>query len=104
MTYHIRLNTLKQTMQKAGCDALLIEDSINLFYMTGLELSAGKLLVHSKGADLLVDGRYTESCKKHSPFPVKAAEPPTFEALLGSSDFSQVQKLGFDSGTTTYKT
>lgn len=103
MTYHIRLNTLKQTMQKSGCDALLIEDSINLFYMTGLELSAGKLLIHSKGADLFVDGRYLEVCKKHSPFPVKPLDPPTFEAILGSSEFLHIHKLGFDNEKTTYK-
>lgn len=104
MTYHIRLNALKQTLQKSGTDALLIEDPINLFYMTGLELSAGKLLVHSKGADLLVDGRYLEACKKQSPFPVKAIEPPNFETLLGSPEFSHIHKLGFDSEKTTYKT
>lgn len=104
MTYHVRLKTLHQTIQKNGCDALLVEDAINLFYLTGLELSSGKLLIHSKGAELLVDGRYFESCKKNSPFPVKLLDPPAFEALLKSPDFSDIHKLGFDTEKTSYKT
>jgi Xaa-Pro aminopeptidase len=104
VTYHIRLNSLRQAIQKNGCDAFLIEDSINLFYMTGLELSTGKLLVHSKGADLLVDGRYLEICKKHSPFPVTQIEPPTFEAILKTPEFAHIHQLGFDTEKTSYKT
>lgn len=102
MSYHLRLHALQKTVIQAGCDALLIEDPTNLFYMTGLDLSSGKLLIHSQGADLLVDGRYYESCKKSSPFPVRLSDPPTFEAIL-TSDFPAVQKLGFDSDKTTFK-
>lgn len=103
MTYLSRLKTLQQTIQKNGCDGLLINDPTNLFYMTGLELSAGKLIVHSKGADLLVDGRYIESCKNNAPFPVRLSDPPTFESILGSQEFSHIKKLAFDSDNTTYK-
>lgn len=103
MNYHNRLNTLQQTIQANGCDALLITDATNLFYMTGLDLSAGKLLIHSKGADLLVDGRYIESCKKLSPFPVRLSDPASFEQLLNSPEFSHIRTLGFDSETTTVK-
>lgn len=103
MNYQKRLNTLQTIIHKAGCDALLIDDPTNLFYMTGLELSAGKLLVHTNGADLLVDSRYFESCKKISPFPVRLLEQSTFEALLGTSEFLTIQKLGFDSEKTSYK-
>lgn len=103
MTYHARLHSLQQTIQKNGCDAFLLDDPVNLFYMTGLELSAGKLLVHSKGADLLVDGRYYETCKTKSPFPVRLTEPPTFESLLSSPEFTHIKKIGFDSEKTTYK-
>lgn len=103
MTYHNRLHTLQQTMQKAGCDALIIDNPTNLYYLTGLELSAGKLLVHSKGADLLVDGRYLELCRKNCPFTVKESDPPTFEVLLKSPEYQHIQKIGFDSDKTTYK-
>lgn len=103
MTYFSRLKLLQQTILKAGCDGLLIDDPTNLFYMTGLDLSSGRLIVHAKGADLLVDGRYFQSAKKNSPFPVLQSEPPSFEILLNSEIFSPIHKLGFDSEKTTYK-
>jgi Xaa-Pro aminopeptidase len=103
MDYLSRLKTLQKTIQDNGCDALLIADPTNLFYMTGLELSSGKLLVHSQGAELLVDGRYIESCKNRSPFHVRLSDPPSFEQLLSSSEFEHIKKLGFDSDNTSYK-
>lgn len=103
MNYLNRLKTLQKTVQDSGCDALLITDPTNLFYMTGLDLSTGKLLVHAEGADLLVDGRYIESCKSCSPFPVRLSAPPTFEQILSSTEFSHLKKLGFDSENTSYK-
>lgn len=103
MTYYNRLHILQKSIQKASCDALLIEDPTNIFYMTGLELSSGKLLVHAKGAHLLVDGRYLELCEKRSPFPVVLFEDCFFESLLNSLDFSHIQKIGIDSEKVTYK-
>ncbi len=43
-----------------GC---IIEDPIDLFYLTGLQLSAGTLIVLPKSWQLLVDGRYLEVAK-----------------------------------------
>jgi Xaa-Pro aminopeptidase len=103
MDYKTRLAKLQTTIHKAGCNALLIEDAIDLFYMTGLELSAGKLLVHSNGAELLVDSRYFEACKKRSPFPVTLLEKGILESLLTAPDFLHIQKLGFNSEKTSYK-
>ena len=56
--YHVRLQKLQEQIKKFGCDALLIENKINLYYLTGMELSAGKLLVWPAGGCLLVDNRY----------------------------------------------
>jgi Xaa-Pro aminopeptidase len=39
---------------------LLVEDPVNLFYLTGMHLSAGSRL----GEELFVDGRYFEACKQ----------------------------------------
>lgn len=103
MDYLNRLNVLQQIVQINGCDALIIADPTNLFYMTGLELSAGMLLIHAKGADLLVDGRYIESCKNFSFFSVRLSDPSSFEQFLSSNEFSHIKKLGFDSENTTFK-
>jgi Xaa-Pro aminopeptidase len=50
-----------------GC---LIENPLDLFYLTGLKMSAGALLISEKKIALFVDGRYIEFAKKASPFTV----------------------------------
>lgn len=100
--YHTRLHQLQRTLIDASVDALLVEDMTDLFYLTGLELSAGKLLVHTHGANLFVDSRYFELCEKNSPFPV-LLDPSQLESILSSSSFSFIHRLAFDSEKTSYK-
>lgn len=102
MTYSNRLLRLQDYL-KNSCDALLVEDQLNIFYLTGLTLSAGKLLVHTRGAHLFVDDRYFELCERMSPYPVLKLDHPSFEKRLSSPDFSFIQRLGFDSDTTSVK-
>lgn len=102
MSYYNRLKNLQNRFQELQIDLLLIEDLIDIYYLTGLNLSAGKLLVSLKGACLIVDNRYFELCQKASPFPV-LTDPPNLEVHLASPDFSYVKALGFDSDKTTYK-
>ena len=68
--YQQRIQKLQAIFKDSGSDALLIEDETNLYYLTGMELSAGKLLVHAQGAHLFVDNRYFELCRKLSPIQV----------------------------------
>lgn len=89
--YHKRLKKIQDRL-KGSCEAFLVDDKINLYYLTGLDLSAGKLIIDSKGANLCVDGRYFELCKEKSPFPVHLNHAET-----------TFQTLGFNSVTTTYK-
>lgn len=70
-------------------DALLIEDPIDLFYLTGIELSQGQLVVTKEEATLYVDGRYIEEAGVKSPIPVK-------EELQLSG------RVAFDSSKTSY--
>jgi Xaa-Pro aminopeptidase len=100
--YTSRLNALQQTLHHAGCDALLIDEKTNIYYLTGLDLSVGKLLVHTQGAHLFVDNRYFELAQKESPFPV-ILDPPAFETHLGTPEFSFIHSLGFDTENTSYK-
>ncbi len=93
--YHQRVQALLKAI-KPECEACLIEDPIDLYYLTGLTLSTGRLLVGSK-TTLFVDGRYTEMCQKHSPFPVRLLNTPLEEIV-------KVARLGFDGAATTYQT
>lgn len=104
MPYKQRLKNLQKLLKENKCDALYIDDSVNLFYLTGIHLSAGVLLAHAKGAFLLVDGRYIEMCKKLSPFPVILTNNfmKTLSELLTKKNI-KISRLGFNSENTSYK-
>lgn len=102
MIYEQRLEQLQQVLSDSACDALLIDDPTNLYYLTGLELSTGKLLVSAQGAILFVDNRYYESCRKKSPFPVRLIDQPSFENQLSTPEFAYIEELAFDSENTSY--
>ena len=62
----------------------LVNNPIDIYYLTGLDISAGSLVV-GKNSFLLVDGRYFEVCKNKSPVPVYLTkEGLIFELIEGS--------------------
>jgi Xaa-Pro aminopeptidase len=81
------------------CDALLIEHPTHLFYLTGLDLSTGKLLVTKQEACLVVDGRYFESSSRQTLYPVQLLNENLLKELIISY---QIHHLGFDKHHTTY--
>lgn len=94
-----RLQALRLLMQQSGVDAYLVESPIDLFYLTGLELSAGQLFVGLSVAWLIVDGRYSEKASSQSLYPVVAQSP---QALRECSVQARAAQLGFDQDTTSY--
>lgn len=93
--FETRLKKLQLLLASEGCDGFIVDDTVNLYYLTGLQLSAGNLYVDPKGAILSVDGRYFEKCKKESPFPAR---------LIKDRPFPEVspKRLAFNS-SSTYK-
>lgn len=88
------MDTLRiQALGKQLSFPCIIEDSADLFYLTGLELSKGRLLVRKEDATLYVDGRYFAAAKQKAVCQVALWD-----------EFKQVkeQKIGFDSATMTY--
>ncbi len=57
--------------QLLDTEAALIENPLDLFYLTGLDLSAGKLLVTKTSSLLLVDSRYIEMASEQTGIPVQ---------------------------------
>lgn len=98
MDYQSRLKKLKESLPGLACDALLIEYPVDLLYLTGFELSAGKLLVTKDTTTLFVDGRYIEQCRHNSPCDVKLFDESLLIQCLASH-----QTVGFDSTHTTYQ-
>lgn len=103
MPYLARLEKVQKKIKEAECDALIVDDSTNLLYLTGLELSAGTLLVHHRGAELIVDGRYFEMCQKRAPVGSHPLETLPLEKLLQEPEFKHIKRIGFDQETTSFR-
>lgn len=104
MSYKERLQKVRALFPTLKCDALLVEDAVNLYYLTGFNLSTGKLLIDAKSAHLMVDARYFELCQRSSEIPVVlvTAGQNALQSLL-AGECRHVHSLAIDAATTTYK-
>lgn len=98
-----RIQKLIDNIQQHSCQAYLIEDKVNLYYLTGLNLSAGTLLVHERGAHLFVDGRYYELCRKTAPCEVILSSQLSLLSFLSSYNSPTLKTVGFDPENTSYQ-
>lgn len=99
MPFTARLSKLKELAKERGVDSLLIEEPINIRYMTGLEVSLGVLVV-GKESQIFLDGRYFDSAKKTSPVPVTLLSPDALSESFKNGAFGQT--IGFDKESTTF--
>ena len=94
-----KLKRLREKIASHNCDALLIEHSIDLLYLTGMHLSAGKLIISPHDSCLIVDGRYYETCCLQNVYTVRLLSETALQEWLKSN---AIQTLGFDTHHTTY--
>jgi Xaa-Pro aminopeptidase len=95
-TFSNRLSKLQLLFKAWKADGCLIENPLDLFYLTGLQLSLGILVVLPTTVKLFVDGRYIDFAKKNSPFPVELLSQEAVGLCLRS-----IRTLAFDSYSTT---
>ena len=93
-----RVKKLQKELVKKKVDALVIQDTTDLFYLTGLELSAGFLLISPKEILLLVDGRYIEAAAK-GPLPSKLVSDEAVEEFFAKE---KVSLAAFDGQKLSY--
>lgn len=101
MDYLQRINLLQETLRNQKLDSLIIDDPIDLFYLTGVSLSLGRIVLTQDAAKLFVDGRYFESCQKLSPIPTELSEKDAFLKFLSSLKKTP-KTLAFDSKYTSF--
>lgn len=90
-----RIEKAQKWLLAHSLEALIIENPIDLYYLTKLKLSSGRLLIEQTKATLFVDGRYIEAAQKNAPCET---------ALIASfKEVSIKGKLGFDMATTSYQ-
>jgi Xaa-Pro aminopeptidase len=84
-----RMITLERRLDHWKIEALLIENPIDLLYLTDLQLSRGRLWVRPGQSKLSVDGRYFGDASNRAPCPVTLWEK--------NSEKPQAGRIGFDS-------
>lgn len=92
-----RIKKLQKALLAEGLDGCLVDDSIDLLYLTGLQLSLGALYVLQRKCCLFVDGRYFEVAEKTSPVPVQKLSDASKQAFLKG-----VKTLSFDGDHMSY--
>lgn len=97
-----RQKKFQQQIITLGIDAFLVSDSINLFYLTGLQLSAGNLIVTTNSMLLCVDGRYIDSCRQSTKIPVELQGTQTLAEII-QKHFPEVKSVGISDTETSYR-
>ena len=62
----MRPQKLNRIAQDAQTDAFLVSDLTNIFFLSGVSVSYGFLLITQKKSVLFVDARYTEKALKEA--------------------------------------
>jgi len=91
-----RIRKVQASLKGSLC---LITNPIDLYYFTGLKLSAGKLLIHPKAAQLFVDGRYIQIAEEKSAVPAVLDEAGAISRFLEKADAKMVV---FDPKATSF--
>jgi Xaa-Pro aminopeptidase len=96
--YKRRILALQNLLSTWNVQACMVESKEDLYYLTGLELSLGRLLVGAHDVILLVDGRYFTICKEAN---IVGVEPLTDENANRFFSSQGIQKVAFDAGKTS---
>ncbi len=94
-----RKSNLVKWVKEHKASACIIQDSTNLLYYTGINISTGILFVGERRQVLIVDHRYYARCKKEVPYTVLATK--NFKDTLKKFDFPK--KVAVDSMCTLLK-
>ncbi len=95
-----RVKKVQKALKSYGVDALVVQNPVDLLYLTELDLSCGTLIITSDSAKLFVDGRYIETCKKHAPMPCVRIDETSISNFFAKQ--KKYRLIGFDADTTTY--
>lgn len=93
-----RVNVLQKGLEGSSWDAWLIEDPLDLYYLTGQRFSVGELWIGKEEILLLVDSRYLDHAQQNVSF---SCSLKSWEA---SSEFlrrERIKTVAFDSAKTT---
>ena len=93
-----RIQKVQKALKSYKIDALVVQNPVDLFYLTGVELSLGTLVISEKSARLFVDGRYIEKCKANCAVDVGNLLQQDIDAYC-----KKHKAIGFDADSTSYQ-
>ena len=91
-----RIKRFQAFLKKEKVDGCVVDNPVDLFYLTGLKLSLGRLVVTQKEATLFVDGRYFQMCLGNSLIRVEKNSLQVLKDCL-----KKIKTLAFDSVYTS---
>jgi len=101
-----RIGSLREDLDGAGCDVLVVSDLTNVRYLTGFTGSAGLLLVSADEAVFVSDGRYRDQAAEQleaagvdAEVVIVAAEP---DAALAAHIPAAARRVGLESESVTW--
>src|SRR3972149_7539806 len=94
-----RIHKVQAALKEQRAELCLITNPVDLYYLTGLNLSSGKLLVHPKLSLLFVDGRYIQVAEEKRAVPAVLDEA---DALLRFCERTEAKKIIFDPKATSF--
>lgn len=99
-----RIKKVQELLERENLDALVVDYPIDLFYLTRLNLSLGRLVIGKEMVQLFVDGRYFESCQDKLPIQVVLTSGYDEESHFFKEWKYGGKRVGFDSQFTAYAT
>lgn len=97
-----RRSHFQEELKNRHLDLFIIQDSISLYYFTGLSLSTGILLIAQDQEILFVDGRYIEAAQNCIDLPVRLSTTENIKQWLKEYYPQRVKSCGIDSSITSY--
>jgi Xaa-Pro aminopeptidase len=104
MDFQARRDRLRKMFQKAGVDALLVTDFVNVTYLTGFTGDDSYLLVRRDGETILSDPRYITQLEGECPGVDLDIRPPgrsMSQALHRCVTSSGISRLGIEADSMT---
>lgn len=100
-----RIEKLRQLMNEADIDGIIISSHYNRRYMTGFSGTAGVALISEKEAKFITDFRYVEQAKEQANgFEIIEHKKSLLEEVAYQIANMGIQKLGFEKNHITYHT
>lgn len=91
----MKVEHLQNQLKKYEIDAFYISNPLDIYYLVGIELSTGILLVDKKQAALFVDGRYQEVAQS---LPIPSFSLEDLEKIM-----KHYSVIGFDEAKNTFR-